>query len=43
MMPVESGFVVKGDARRIAPVTINGKQYIVVTVNNGDLQLFQLK
>jgi enediyne biosynthesis protein E4 len=42
MMPVKSGFVVKGDARRIAPVTINGKQYMVVTVNNGDLQVFQI-
>jgi enediyne biosynthesis protein E4 len=42
MMPVKSGFVVKGDARRIGRVTINGKQHIAVTVNNGDLQLFQL-
>ncbi len=42
LMPVESGFIVKGDARRIAPVLINGRQYILVTVNNGDLHLFQL-
>ena len=41
LMPVKSGFIVKGDARRIAPVTINGKQYIVVTVNNGNLHLFK--
>ncbi len=41
MMPVESGFIVKGDARRIVPVTISGKQYLLVTVNNGNLQLFQ--
>jgi enediyne biosynthesis protein E4 len=42
MMPVESGFVVKGDSRRMAPVTIDGLQYILVTVNNGNLHLFRL-
>ena len=42
LMPVKSGFIVKGDSRRIVPVKINGKQYIVVTVNNGELHLFQL-
>jgi hypothetical protein len=42
LMPVKSGFIVKGDARRIVPVTINGKQDIAVTINNGYLQVFQL-
>jgi enediyne biosynthesis protein E4 len=42
LMPVKSGFIVKGDSRRIVPVTINNKQYILVTANNGNLQLFKL-
>jgi hypothetical protein len=42
LMPIESGFIVKGDARRIAPILINGRQYILVTVNNGNLHLFRL-
>jgi enediyne biosynthesis protein E4 len=42
LMPVISGFIVKGDARRIVPVTINGKPFILVAVNNGDLHIFQL-
>lgn len=43
LMPVESGFIVKGDARHITPVTIDGNLYILVAVNNGDLHLFKLK
>ncbi len=42
LMPVKSGFIVKGDSRRIVPVRINGKQDVVITVNNGDLQIFNL-
>jgi enediyne biosynthesis protein E4 len=41
LMPVESGFIVKGDARRILPVRINEKPYILVTTNNGDIRLFE--
>ncbi len=42
LMPVKSGFIVKGDARYLSPVTINDQQYILVTVNNGNLHLFKL-
>jgi hypothetical protein len=42
LMPVKSGFIVKGDARHIAPVTVNNKPYFLVTVNNGNLHLFKL-
>ena len=40
LMPVESGLVLKGDARHIVPVTVAGKRYLVAVVNNGDLQVF---
>jgi hypothetical protein len=43
LMPVESGFIVRGDARHIVQVQVNGKQDIVVTVNNGDLQIFKVR
>lgn len=42
LMPEESGFAVIGDARKIRIINIFGKPHIVVAVNNGDLQLFQL-
>jgi enediyne biosynthesis protein E4 len=42
LMPVKSGFIVKGDSRRIVLVKINGKQYIVASINNGNLQISQL-
>jgi hypothetical protein len=42
LMPVKSGFVVKGDSRHILPAIINGKRTVAVTVNNGDLQIYQL-
>jgi len=42
MMPLESGFTVKGDARRICTIGISGKPYVVIAVNNGDLQVFRL-
>jgi hypothetical protein len=42
MMPVESGLAIKGDARKIRLITINGKQYMIAAVNNGELQIFQL-
>jgi hypothetical protein len=41
LMPVKSGFMVKGDARRIVPLKINGNDYILVTVNNGDISVFK--
>ena len=42
LMPVISGLIVKGDARRIIPIDVSGKHYIVTAVNNGNLQLFRL-
>jgi hypothetical protein len=40
LMPVKSGLKVTGDARRILPVDIAGKHYLIAAVNNGDLQIF---
>ncbi len=42
LMPVESGLKIKGDARRIIPIEIAGKKYLVAVVNNGDLQVFRI-
>lgn len=42
LMPVESGFRVSGDARRIVPVDISGKHYVVAAVNDGKMQIFRL-
>lgn len=42
LMPPESGFAVKGDARRICPIEIAGEQYVVVGVNNRELQVFRV-
>ena len=41
-MPVASGLKIIGDTRKIVPIDIAGKHYLVVSVNNGDLQIFQL-
>lgn len=43
LMPVKSGLIVKGDARRILPIEILGKHYLVTAVNDGDLQLFRIQ
>jgi hypothetical protein len=42
LMPGESGLMISGDGRKILPIDINGKHYLVSAVNNGDLQIFQL-
>lgn len=42
LTPVKDGLRISGDARKIVPIVIMGKQYIVAAVNNGDLQIFQL-
>ena len=42
LMPIMSGLKITGDARRILPIMAGGKQYLVVAVNDGDLQIFQL-
>jgi hypothetical protein len=41
LMPVRSGLRINGDARKIVPIDIAGKHYLVAAVNNGDLQVFQ--
>ncbi|MFC2113094.1 VCBS repeat-containing protein [Bacteroidota bacterium] len=38
MMPLESGLKITGDARKILPIEVMGKQLLVTAVNNGDLQ-----
>jgi hypothetical protein len=42
LMPAESGLIAKGDGRRIEPVEVNGKEYIVTVMNNGEMLVFQL-
>ncbi len=42
LMPVQSGLIVNGDARKIIPVTINGKQCLVAAVNNENLAIFEI-
>ncbi|MBA4408140.1 MAG: hypothetical protein C0397_01795 [Odoribacter sp.] len=39
--PVQSGFKVKGDSRKILSIKISGKQHLIVGVNNNDLQIFR--
>ena len=41
LMPVESGLRINGDARRILPIEVMGKHFLVAIVNDGDLQIFQ--
>lgn len=41
LTPVQSGFNVKGDSRKILGIKISGKKYLVVGVNNNDLQIFR--
>lgn len=41
LTPTESGFVVRGDARKIVRLNVTGKQILVIAINNGKLQIFQ--
>ena len=43
MMPVESGLIIKGDARKILPLKVSQANYIVVAVNDAELQLFEIQ
>ena len=43
LMPVISGLIINGDARKILPVDISGKHYVVAAVNDGNLQIFKIK
>jgi len=42
LMPVQSGFKVKGDSRKIIGIQIAGKRHLVIGVNNSELQTFQV-
>lgn len=41
LFPSASGLRIDGDARKIAPFMVAGKQYIVAGINDGDLQVFE--
>ncbi|MBE9509968.1 MAG: VCBS repeat-containing protein [Bacteroidetes bacterium] len=41
LMPVESGLSINGDARRIHPIEVLGKHFLVAVANDGNLQIFQ--
>jgi hypothetical protein len=41
LFPSLSGFRTDGDTRKIMPLKVAGKQYIVVGVNDGNLQVFE--
>lgn len=43
IMPVESGFRVIGDARKLRTIEISGRQFIVVGINNSNLQIFKIE
>jgi enediyne biosynthesis protein E4 len=42
LMPVKSGLIIKGDARKILPITVLGKHYVVAAINDENLQIFEL-
>ncbi|MGD0754149.1 MAG: VCBS repeat-containing protein [Bacteroidales bacterium] len=42
LMPLKSGLKIVGDARKLVPIDIAGKHYIIAAVNNGELQVFQI-
>ncbi len=39
LMPLESGLRIDGDARKIFPIEVMGKQLLVAAINDGDLQV----
>jgi len=41
LMPLESGLRIDGDARKILPIEVMGKQLLVTAINDGDLQVVQ--
>lgn len=42
LTPVQSGFKVKGDSKKIIGIQIAGKRHLVIGVNNSELQTFQV-
>lgn len=43
LMPSESGFKVLGDARKVKQIVVSGKKYIVVALNNSEMQVFRME
>jgi hypothetical protein len=41
-MPVKSGLLISGDARKLITVDIKGRHFIIAGVNNGELQKFEI-
>jgi hypothetical protein len=41
LVPGESGLKIRGDARRLRWIRIDGRAYLLAVVNNGDVQLFR--
>jgi hypothetical protein len=41
MMPVQSGFLLVGDVRKMLPVQLAGTKHLVVVTNDGDTQLLR--
>ena len=42
LLPPESGFAVKGDARKTRMITVSGEKYIIVAVNNDSIMTFRI-
>jgi hypothetical protein len=42
LMPLKSGLEIKGDARKIRRIKVSGKQFLIVAVNDQNMQLFQI-
>jgi len=40
--PVQSGFNINGESRKMRSISIAGKPYIIVGVNHGDIQIFKV-
>jgi hypothetical protein len=43
LLPMESGFSVNGDARRILPFKAGSKSCLVAATNNGEIQVFRVR
>jgi len=42
LLPSESGFSVKGDARKTRMITVSGKKYVLIAVNNDSIMTFRI-
>jgi len=41
LMPSASGLIIKGDARKIIKIEISGKRYLIASINDETLQVFE--